>query len=171
MAEYQIRSDVTWDRTIHDLRVMFEKWDILEWKVERAAYVATSYKARGDRWARIDYVKDGVPVSLPMDDHDSPRLNLRVLYLTLEDMRMIERRGGGAVAQAAYVQLQAGGAAAERDPYEVLGLRRDATPEVVQASYKALAKKAHPDIGGDEAQMEELNHARERIEAERVAAP
>lgn len=34
------------------------------------------------------------------------------------------------------------------DPYEVLGLGKDATPQEINAAYKAAAKKAHPDQGG-----------------------
>lgn len=34
------------------------------------------------------------------------------------------------------------------NPYEVLGLGPDATPEEINAAYKAAAKQAHPDAGG-----------------------
>lgn len=35
------------------------------------------------------------------------------------------------------------------DPYEILGLDKDATPDQINAAYKAAAKKAHPDSGGN----------------------
>jgi hypothetical protein len=35
------------------------------------------------------------------------------------------------------------------DPYEVLGLRKDASPEDVKAAYRKRAKASHPDAGGD----------------------
>lgn len=34
------------------------------------------------------------------------------------------------------------------DPYEILGVEKDATSEQISAAYKAAAKKAHPDSGG-----------------------
>ncbi|WP_045683049.1 J domain-containing protein [Martelella endophytica] len=35
------------------------------------------------------------------------------------------------------------------DPYEVLGIDRDADEKAVRAAYRRLAKDAHPDSGGD----------------------
>jgi curved DNA-binding protein CbpA len=45
------------------------------------------------------------------------------------------------------------------DPYEVLQVRADADHEVIQAAYRALARKHHPDRGGDPGEMARLNEA------------
>jgi molecular chaperone DnaJ len=37
-----------------------------------------------------------------------------------------------------------------RDPYEVLGLRRDASPEEIRRAYRHLAKQHHPDVNKDD---------------------
>lgn len=37
------------------------------------------------------------------------------------------------------------GAAASKDPYEILGVRRDATPEEIHAAYRLAAQQYHPD--------------------------
>jgi len=42
---------------------------------------------------------------------------------------------------------------------EILDLPRFITKEDIRRQYRFLAKKHHPDIGGDAAQMERLNHA------------
>ena len=39
------------------------------------------------------------------------------------------------------------------DPYDVLQVHRRAEPEVIRAAYRALARKYHPDFGGDGARM------------------
>lgn len=44
-------------------------------------------------------------------------------------------------------------------PFKTLYLLPDAPPEVVKASYKALAKIYHPDARGDAAKMVEINQA------------
>ena len=56
------------------------------------------------------------------------------------------------------------------DLYRVLQVIPEAEPEVIQAAYRALARKYHPDLGGSEAQMAMLNTAWEtlRDEAERA---
>ncbi|MDE1993290.1 MAG: J domain-containing protein, partial [Rhizobiaceae bacterium] len=35
------------------------------------------------------------------------------------------------------------------DPYEILGIGRDASEEQIKAAYRKKAKTAHPDSGGD----------------------
>lgn len=59
-----------------------------------------------------------------------------------------------------------------RDPYEVLGVARDATQDQVRAAYRRLAKRHHPDLNpGDktaEARFKEISAAHELLsDAER----
>jgi curved DNA-binding protein CbpA len=45
------------------------------------------------------------------------------------------------------------------DLYEVLQVDRHAEPEVIRAAYRALARKYHPDFGGDAHLMASINEA------------
>ena len=46
-----------------------------------------------------------------------------------------------------------------RDPYQVLGVTVTATAAELKAAYRALVKQHHPDAGGDEHRILELNAA------------
>jgi hypothetical protein len=51
--------------------------------------------------------------------------------------------------------------------YMTLGVLPSAPRTVVEAAYRALAKDAHPDVGGSEARMQALNAAMTAIRKER----
>ena len=46
-----------------------------------------------------------------------------------------------------------------RDPYQVLGVAASASAAEIKAAYRALVKQHHPDAGGDEHRILELNAA------------
>jgi molecular chaperone DnaJ len=59
---------------------------------------------------------------------------------------------------------------ASRDPYQVLGVASSASAAELKAAYRALVKQHHPDAGGDEHRILELNAAWEVLgDAERRA--
>ena len=50
-----------------------------------------------------------------------------------------------------------------KDPYEILGVSRDADEKEIQQAFRTLARKYHPDMGGDQEKFVEINEAYERI--------
>jgi hypothetical protein len=56
-----------------------------------------------------------------------------------------------------------------KNPYTVLGCSESDSDEHIRERYRALARKHHPDAGGDEATMRALNEAWEAIVLERRA--
>lgn len=49
----------------------------------------------------------------------------------------------------------------QKDYYEILGVKRDATADEIKKAYRKLARKHHPDTGGDEETFKEINNAYE----------
>jgi len=50
-----------------------------------------------------------------------------------------------------------------RDPYKVLQVDREADPEVIQAAYRRLAQKYHPDLAGEAGTPESVEAARRMV--------
>lgn len=46
-----------------------------------------------------------------------------------------------------------------RDPYQTLGINKNATADEIKSAYRKLAKKHHPDLGGDPEKFKEINEA------------
>jgi len=53
------------------------------------------------------------------------------------------------------------------DPYAILGVTEEAPSEVIKAAHKAQARMSHPDRGGSEIKMQEINRAFEIIKKQR----
>ena len=43
--------------------------------------------------------------------------------------------------------------------YDILGVEKTATQPEIKRAYRSTARKAHPDLGGSQAEMAELNRA------------
>lgn len=91
--------------------------------------------------------------------------NLHAVGLMIQAIRGIERWGGRQVVLAALEGFKAlpVPAPVQPDPdwWEVLGVSPSADPVVIEAAYKALAKRTHPDLGGDAARFRAINRAYE----------
>lgn len=100
--------------------------------------------------------------------------NIRAIGLAVDGLRMIDRAGASQILQRAFSAFGALPASPEAAPrarpwWDVLELPESAinafSIPVVVARYRELAAKAHPDKGGSEAAMVELNAALEQARA------
>ena len=87
--------------------------------------------------------------------------NLQAIRKTIEAVRGIARWGTGEMVAAAFVGFkalpeQAGGTSW----WHVLSVAESASQEEINAAFKAKARLTHPDAGGSQEAMQQLNDAR-----------
>lgn len=112
---------------------------------------------------------DGKPHAMPCDKWTTVADNIAAIAAHLGAIRGMERWGVADISQmfTGFAQLPA--PTPVRPWYDVLGVSKDAPDEVVQSTYRTLAKKHHPDTGGDPNKMAEINAAMDSYRASREA--
>lgn len=110
------------------------------------------------------FVWDGASICIPVDRYLTPEENLQAIYHVLEARRTELRHGTLHLVRATMKGFKAlpppPGTKPKRQWWEVLGVQPYASHATIEERYRALAKKAHPDVGGSVEAMAELNAAR-----------
>lgn len=145
-----------------DIRETFRKWR----SVEEFEVLPRDPATEG---STVEFWVRGEKRTLTCDRFYGYHNNIRAVYLTLEALRKAEERGilRELVSAAAGFLEAPKGERAKRPWFEVLAVSPTAPIEVVKVAYGALSKKAHPDVGGSDELMAELNQALEDAEKER----
>jgi len=108
---------------------------------------------------------NAAPRVMAIDQYDRVADNLAAIAATLDAMRAIDRHGGAAILERAFTGFTALPApGAHRDWWEVLGVMRTCTLDEARAAYRRAASAAHPDRGGTDARMAEVNRAWEQAQ-------
>jgi hypothetical protein len=92
------------------------------------------------------------------DKYDFLRDNIWAIAKTIEAIRGIERWGTGDMVDQAFAGFTAL-PDRTRTWWEILEISQTASKEEVNLAYRALAKKHHPDVGGDKDKFAELSDA------------
>lgn len=138
---------------------------------EGDAIISTNLKLRLDGLPRGDQMeptdpgvavywkrpKDRTHKVMAIDQYDRVADNLAAIAATLDAMRAIERHGGAIILERAFTGFDA--LPSPNDWRHVLGFKDTPHLEAAKERYRALAKTRHPDAGGSEAAMQELNAA------------
>lgn len=114
-----------------------------------------------DPGVAVYWRKGKVQRCMAVDRYDRVQANLAAIAATLDAMRAIERHGGAAILDRAFMGFAA--LPAPEQPFQVLGVGANASREEVERAYRLLAAKHHPDRGGDPQQMARINAARDRL--------
>lgn len=124
-----------------------------------------------DAGVAVYFQKDGESVTFACDTYDTVRDNLRAIGGTIEAMRAVERYGAGEITGRVFSGFKAL-AAPTAEPkitgpwWILLNVSETAPIEVVEAAYKAMAARCHPDRGGTADAMQRINRARDEARAQ-----
>lgn len=122
-----------------------------------------------DPGVAVYFDRSGDQVAIPCDRWSKVEDNLQAIAKTIEALRGIERWGAKHMVKAAFRGFAALPPPGAQRPWRaVLGLSADAQPTAsqVDARYRTLAITRHPDHGGSQAAMAELNRARDEAKSE-----
>lgn len=113
-----------------------------------------------DPGVAVYWTRGGKQNVMAIDLYDRVADNLAAIAATLDAMRAIERHGGAQVLERAFAGFEALPAPDTFDAYAVLGLKRPATREQIEAAYRTQAHKTHPDKGGTAEAFDRVMRAR-----------
>lgn len=161
-SNYKVSADTAINELMADLRLMRARNVVLSSNVA-IRRDGTPYREQAEDVLKDPGVavywdnKDGEPMTLACDIWRTPRENIRALGLTVSGLRLIERAGASHLlkrAQSGFARLPAAPSC-----WEVLGLTPPVSRDLIEARYRVLARKHHPDHGGDSAMMARINAA------------
>ena len=112
-----------------------------------------------DPGVAIFFKRNKMDVALACDIYLTVEDNLWALCRTLDALRQIERDGSPALINRAFKGFMALPDPDAREWWEELNVLPTASNEEIRRAYLDLAKKYHPDHGGDAAMFERLKKA------------
>lgn len=180
---YPLAWPTGWPRTRRPKRSRFDVGldsaaRLLSWEVERlhCRYVTISTNIplrrdglpyaggkpdNGDCGVAVYFERDGKQMAFACDRWDRVGDNMRAIEKTISAIRGIERWGASDMMERALRAFEA--LPAPKTPWEILGINPGATEGEIIAAYRRQAMRAHPDRGGTDAQMAEINSARDSL--------
>lgn len=116
-----------------------------------------------DPGVAVWFVWDGLSVCIPIDRYPKVADNLQAIHLVIEARRAELRHGGLHIVKATFTGFAALPApSSHRSWREVLEINFGSVRvHDIEMAYRKLAKIRHPDTGGTEGAMAELNRARD----------
>jgi hypothetical protein len=120
-------------------------------------------RAPDDPGVAVYFTYEGRQQCIPCDRWATVEENLRAIWKSIEALRSLERWGAKSFVDAAFTGFTAiAGPASAKPWWEVLGVSQWASREQINAAWRGKAQAAHPDAGGSDGDMSELNVARDQ---------
>lgn len=129
-------------------------------------YASFNLNNMGDHGVAVYFQLKKKPIVIACDKFWRVHENLKAIAKTIEAIRGIERWGASELMHRAF-----DGFAALPPPNEqkhwttVLGVAASASPQQIEEAWRAAARKHHPDRGGSQQEMAQINRARDEARA------
>lgn len=126
--------------------------------------------APSDQSIAVYFTFNNRPMVMASDRYFKAENNMRSIALAVDAMRQLERHGGGSMMERAFTGFAALPSPSYQRPWhEVLGVPQTASRTEIEAAYKDLAFKWHPDRAGPDGAgvMADINVARDQAMQER----
>jgi hypothetical protein len=127
----------------------------------RADGLPRSDRRPADTGVAVYFTLKKKPMCFACDRWEAIGENIRAIGQTIGALRGIERWGSGSMLEQAFAGFAA--LPAPEQPWQVLGVKHDASPGEITTAYKRLASEFHPDRGGDADKMARINRARDAL--------
>ena len=118
-----------------------------------------------DCGAAVYFTFKGKQVALACDKWNRVEDNVWAICKHIEALRGQQRWGVGSIEQAFRGYMAIPERTSGSAWWNVLGVTINATTEQIQEAYRAKAKLCHPDLGGTDAEMAQVNLAYEEAQA------
>ena len=163
------RFNTTFDRARTDLvaetkrlgasGVVISSW--LPLRRDGQPYADQARRRMEDPGVAVYFVLRKRQMVMARDAFTSVHDNLRSIGLGIAHLRGLERHGGGQMMERAFAGFAALAAPDAFDCWAVLGLKPGTPQTDIEAKFRDLAKRHHPDMGGDAAEFVKIKRARE----------
>lgn len=122
-------------------------------------YASETKRRYDDPGVAVYFTLKNKPLSMARDRYNTPWENIRSLILAIDAIRSIERHGGSTMMERAFSGFAAIAPPDWKKPWrEVFGVDKDWRGDIA-ALYREKARNRHPDAGGSDTLMAELNVA------------
>jgi len=141
--------------------------------IRRDGLPYANQKAPEDPGVVLYFTRKGVDIAISCDAWQTVDANLRAVGLTIEAIRGMERWGTEEMIDRAFTGFKALPEAiivtehTSRTWWEVLQVSQSADWDIIEAAYKRMLHKTHPDKGGSDSAFQELQNAFKQAKEQR----
>jgi hypothetical protein len=132
-------------------------------------YPYAQQRAIHDPGVAVYFTRNKKSLVMAQDRFQTVIGNMRSLTMAIDGLRQMERHGGATMMERAFTGFLAIAPPSWKKPWrEVLGFRENFSPPEAELrnTYRIMAKHRHPDNGGSDTLMAELNVAFAEAKAE-----